>query len=78
MLVDGIAMGSVRPAAELLSDVDVYVDGSVVEVYFGGEVVTKVVSATSQDVSIRLDGLGQAMLHLDAWRMDSSITSAEN
>ena len=54
--------------------------GAIVEVYFGGEVVTWTGKATSHDVAIELASSGSdnegsaAAITLDAWAMNASIS----
>ena len=57
---------------------DAFVDGSLVEVFFAGEVITKTFpKATNQTVSLTGgSGTGDAdavSLRLDAWRMNASV-----
>jgi hypothetical protein len=54
--------------------IHVFVDGAVVEVYYSGEVVTQnYAKASSQNVTLSATGAG-AVVHLDAWSMDGSVT----
>eukprot|EP00656_Telonema_subtile_P007964 TRINITY_DN13743_c0_g1_i1.p1 TRINITY_DN13743_c0_g1~~TRINITY_DN13743_c0_g1_i1.p1 ORF type:complete len:632 (-),score=111.27 TRINITY_DN13743_c0_g1_i1:91-1986(-) len=71
--VNGTVLGNVRPSPDLGS-VEVFVDGAIVEVYFGGEVVTSLFpQAVSQNVTLSSEGPGEVVLQLDAWRMDTAI-----
>lgn len=72
--VGGVALGSVRAGSTTTPPrFDAFVDGSVVEVFFAGEVVTQnFPKAQSKNVSL-LSTTASAVLRLDAWRMNASV-----
>jgi hypothetical protein len=83
--VGGKHLGAVRPLgsgrAATAVAFDVFVDGAIVEVYFGGEVITWTGKAASQDVALQLAGGSggggtdsTAEVKLDAWLMNASVT----
>lgn len=79
LTVDGVALGSVRARSMATPpSFDAFVDGSLVEVFFAGEVITKTFpKATNQTVSLTGgsgSGDGETVsLRLDAWRMNASV-----
>ena len=64
-----------RPSSPHASPVlDVFVDGGVVEIYFKGEVLTKLYSsatATGPNVTVTAVG-GDAAVDMEAWQMDDT------
>lgn len=80
--VGGVALGSVRASSMTTHPrFDAFVDGSIVEVFFAGEVVTQnFPKARSQNVSLMVKnastrgGGDSVLLRLDAWRMDASVS----
>ena len=80
----GVALGAVRPSAGAAPPLEIFVDGSIVELYFGGEVLTQNIgSATSQNVSVSaLESAAAAIppalaapavMRIDAWEMQPSV-----
>ena len=78
-----VALGAVRPSAGAAPPLQIFVDGSIVELYFGGEVLTQNYGGTtSQNVSVTaltevsaMDGVvaAPAVMRIDAWEMQPSV-----
>eukprot|EP01051_Picozoa_sp_SAG22_P001944 SAG22_NODE_82_length_21749_cov_10.719769_1_plen_626_part_00 len=77
-----VALGAVRPSAGAAPPLQIFVDGSIVELYFGGEVLTQNYGgATSQNVSVTaltsaaVGGAPPApvVMRIDAWEMQPSV-----
>jgi sucrose-6-phosphate hydrolase SacC (GH32 family) len=59
---------------EFAHAIEVFVDGELVEVYYGGEVVTQqYAKASSMNVTLSTGSGAPATVHLDAWPMASSV-----